>query len=43
MQRAIDENRSHYVQTTGIPRLLELLAEKLRDDERHPRRHRPTR
>jgi aspartate aminotransferase len=30
MHRAIDENRSHYVQTTGVPRLLELLAEKLR-------------
>src|SRR5688572_7085130 len=31
MRRAIDENRSHYLQTTGVPRLLELLAEKLRD------------
>ena len=31
MHRAIDENRSHYLQTTGIPRLLELLADKLRD------------
>jgi aspartate aminotransferase len=30
MRRAIDENRSHYLQTTGLPRLLELLAEKLR-------------
>ena len=30
MRRAIDENRSHYLQTTGVPRLLELLAEKLR-------------
>jgi aspartate aminotransferase len=30
MRRAIDENRSHYVQTTGVPRLLELLAEKMR-------------
>ena len=30
MRRAIDENRSHYVQTTGVPKLLELLAEKLR-------------
>ena len=29
MHRAIDENRSHYLQTTGLPRLLELLAEKL--------------
>jgi aspartate aminotransferase len=31
MHRAIDDNRSHYVQTTGVPRLLELLAAKLRD------------
>jgi aspartate aminotransferase len=30
MRRAIDENRSHYLQTTGAPRLLELLAGKLR-------------
>jgi aspartate aminotransferase len=30
MHRAIDENRSHYLQTTGVPKLLELLAEKLR-------------
>ena len=30
MRRAIDENRSHYLQTTGVPRLLELLTEKLR-------------
>ena len=30
MRRAVDENRSHYLQTTGVPRLLELLAEKLR-------------
>ena len=30
MHRAIDENRTHYVQTTGVPRLLELLADKLR-------------
>jgi aspartate/methionine/tyrosine aminotransferase len=30
MQRAIDDNRSHYLQTTGLPRLLDLLAEKLR-------------
>jgi aspartate/methionine/tyrosine aminotransferase len=30
MHRAIDENRSHYLQTTGVPRLLELLSEKLR-------------
>jgi aspartate aminotransferase len=30
MHRAIDDNRSHYVQTTGIPPLLDLLVEKLR-------------
>jgi len=30
MRRAIDENRTHYLQTTGLPRLLELLADKLR-------------
>ncbi|HWK11805.1 MAG TPA: pyridoxal phosphate-dependent aminotransferase, partial [Vicinamibacterales bacterium] len=30
MRRAIDENRSHYLQTTGLPALLELLADKLR-------------
>lgn len=30
MHRAIDENRSHYLQTTGVPKLLELLADKLR-------------
>jgi aspartate aminotransferase len=30
MRRAIDENRSHYLQTTGVPRLLELLGDKLR-------------
>lgn len=30
MRRAIEDNRSHYLQTTGVPRLLELLAEKLR-------------
>ena len=30
MRRAVDENRSHYLQTTGLPRLVELLAEKLK-------------
>lgn len=30
MHRAIDENHSHYVQTTGIPRLLDLLTAKVR-------------
>jgi aspartate aminotransferase len=36
MRRAIDENRSHYLQTTGVPRLLELLAEKLRSSNGIP-------
>ena len=30
MVKAIGDNRSHYLQTTGVPRLQELLAEKLR-------------
>jgi aspartate/methionine/tyrosine aminotransferase len=30
MHRAIDDNHSHYLQTTGVPRLLDLLADKLR-------------
>jgi aspartate/methionine/tyrosine aminotransferase len=39
--QGIHDNRTHYVQTTGIPQLLELLATKLRDRnhipvERHP-------
>ena len=29
--RGVAENRTHYVQTTGIPRLLELLAMKMRE------------
>jgi aspartate aminotransferase len=36
MRRAIDENRSHYLQTTGLPRLLDLLAEKLRNQNGIP-------
>ena len=31
MTRAIAENKSHYLQTNGLPRLRELLAAKLRD------------
>jgi aspartate/methionine/tyrosine aminotransferase len=31
MARAIAENRTHYLQTTGVPRLRELIAAKLRD------------
>jgi aspartate aminotransferase len=30
MTRAVAENRSHYVQTTGVPRLVELVTEKMR-------------
>jgi aspartate aminotransferase len=30
MRRAIDDNHTHYLQTTGLPRLLELITEKLR-------------
>jgi aspartate aminotransferase len=36
MHRAIDENRTHYLQTAGVPRLLELLADKLRRANRTP-------
>jgi aspartate aminotransferase len=36
MQRAVDENRTHYLQTTGVPRLLELLAAKMRADNGIP-------
>jgi aspartate aminotransferase len=36
MHRAIDENRSHYLQTTGVPKLLDLLADKVRKKNRIP-------
>jgi aspartate/methionine/tyrosine aminotransferase len=36
MTRAIAENKSHYVQTTGVPRLRELVAAKLRDKNHIP-------
>ena len=36
MTRAIAENRSHYLQTNGVPRLRELIAAKLRDKNRIP-------
>jgi len=36
MTRAIAHNHSHYVQTTGIPRLRELIAAKLRDSNGIP-------
>src|SRR3954471_5658025 len=34
MSRAIAENRSHYLQTTGLPRLRELAAAKLQNKNR---------
>src|SRR5438045_7643732 len=36
MARAIAENKTHYLQTTGVPRLRELIAAKLRDRNRIP-------
>ena len=36
MRQAIDDNHSHYVQTTGIPALLDLLVSKLRTVNRIP-------
>jgi aspartate aminotransferase len=36
MTRAIADNKTHYLQTTGVPRLRELLAAKLRDKNRTP-------
>ena len=35
MHQAIDDNRSHYVQTTGIPQCLISLVAKLRSGQRH--------
>jgi aspartate aminotransferase len=36
MSRAIAENRTHYLQTTGVPRLRELIAAKLRTRNHTP-------
>jgi aspartate aminotransferase len=36
MVRAIADNKTHYLQTTGVPRLRELIAAKLRDKNRIP-------
>ncbi len=36
MVRAIAENKTHYLQTNGLPRLRELVAAKLRDKNRIP-------
>ncbi len=40
MHAAIDANHSHYLPTTGVPRLLDLLVEKLRRRNRIPVRSR---
>lgn len=36
MSRAVAENRTHYLQSTGLPRLRELMAEKMRTKNRIP-------
>jgi aspartate aminotransferase len=36
MHRAIDDNHSHYLQTTGVPRLLDLIVAKLRSVNQIP-------
>jgi aspartate aminotransferase len=36
MAKAITENQTHYLQTTGVPKLRELLAAKLRENNRIP-------
>ena len=36
MSRAIAENRTHYVQTVGIPRLRELIVDKLQNQNKIP-------
>lgn len=36
LRRAIDDNRTHYVQTTGIPPLVDALTRKLREQNRIP-------
>ena len=36
MIRAVNENKTHYLQTTGVPRLRELIAQKLRDKNQTP-------
>ena len=38
MHRAIDENQTHYLQTTGLPALLELHGRQVAARERHSRR-----
>jgi aspartate aminotransferase len=36
MARAIADNKTHYLQTTGVPRLRELIAAKMRDKNQIP-------
>src|SRR5262245_2013137 len=36
MIRAVNENKTHYLQTAGVPRLRELIAAKLRDKNQTP-------
>lgn len=36
MIRAVEENKSHYLQTNGVPRLRDLIAAKLREKNRIP-------
>lgn len=36
MARALAENKTHYLQSTGVPRLRELMAEKMRTKNRIP-------
>ena len=43
MAKAIADNRTHYLPTTGVPRLRQLLAEKMRTKNGIPDRQRPTR
>ena len=39
LRKGVDDNRTHYVQTTGIPPLLELLATKMREKNGIPIGH----
>src|ERR1043165_4901787 len=36
MVRAVAENKTHYLQTTGVPRLRDLIAAKMRDRNHIP-------
>src|SRR4029450_1982746 len=39
MEKAIEENRTHYLPTTGLPRLRQLVAEKMRNKNGIPIGH----